>query len=276
VIDRSIVVNVPTLRALASSAEPTPLSVGDQANRLLAIGNPIYGQDSLISPRQAADRVARLARGTESDQSEWPRLPASEEEMRQLNNLFGLQHSVTLFEQAQASVATVRELDGRGALKQARWLIFSAHGYADRISPDLSSLVLSAPPGEPESQRLLTAAEIAALRLGTDVTFFSACEAGVGDAIAGEGVLSLGTAALIAGSHTAVQTLWRIDDQAAADFAVKFFARLKAGSTASEALVETKREFANSRGTKEPRYWAGYMLLERLGVTASSVETEVR
>ncbi|MFT4104027.1 MAG: hypothetical protein QM674_23980 [Burkholderiaceae bacterium] len=38
VIDRSIVVNVPTLRALASPAEPTPTLVVEQANRLLAIG----------------------------------------------------------------------------------------------------------------------------------------------------------------------------------------------------------------------------------------------
>ncbi|CAM6004781.1 unnamed protein product [Sphagnum jensenii] len=65
-----------------------------------------------------------------------------------------------------------------------------------------------------DADQVLTAAEIATLENGisAELVVLSACESGLGQATASEGLLGLGRALPQAGAATAILTLWKVDD----------------------------------------------------------------
>ena len=66
-----------------------------------------------------------------------------------------------------------------------------------------------------EEDGILTAEEIAGLDLtGVEWAVLSACDTGVGEIQAGEGVFGLRRAMQLAGVHTLVMSLWPVDDEA--------------------------------------------------------------
>jgi CHAT domain-containing protein len=112
----------------------------------------------------------------------------------------------------------------------------------------------------------VTAADLAALRLGSDLVFFSACETGFGQVVSGEGVLGLSAAALAAGSRATVHTLWNVVDAASAEFTTRFFAAVRAGANPEAALASAKRAFMQEPQHAAPAFWAAYVLV----ITASN------
>ena len=122
----------------------------------------------------------------------------------------------------------------------------------------------------PRGRRLedgwMLAAEIALLDLrGTDLVVLSACESGLGDVRAGEGVFGLRRAFLYAGARTVVSSLFEVDDAATLALMRGFYGRLAKGAGKLEALhaaqvaaLEGRRK-AN-KGAAHPFYWAGFTL----------------
>ena len=64
----------------------------------------------------------------------------------------------------------------------------------------------------------MRAQDIAPIRLRAGMAFLSGCESARGRASAGEGVLGLSSAFLVAGVPAVVATLWPVDDAATARF----------------------------------------------------------
>lgn len=147
-------------------------------------------------------------------------------------------------------------------LGKAEYVVFSAHAFADLTSPELSSIVLSSPPGHGPREAYVTSSDIAALDLNADLVYFSACETGFGQVVTGEGVLSLSSAALIAGAHATVHTLWSVADTTSAEFTKRFFVALHNGSSPEQALTKTKRAFLRDKRLASPAYWAPYVLVQ--------------
>jgi tetratricopeptide (TPR) repeat protein len=140
-------------------------------------------------------------------------------------------------------------------------LHFATHGIADPDDPDRSRLALSGATAERPIDYLF-AREVYDLNLtGVRVATLAACDTEAGKMVAGEGVAALSRAFLSAGAQSTVSTLWRISDNASAEFMQRFYASLSEGDSAGGALRSAKLVFRNS-GSKlgHARHWAAYVL----------------
>jgi CHAT domain-containing protein len=142
------------------------------------------------------------------------------------------------------------------------------------ISPLLlSGLALAganhrAEPGDREDG-ILTAEEIASLDLsGAELAVLSACDTGIGEIRAGEGVFGLRRAMQVAGVRALIMSLWPVDDDSTRLWMEAFYRGLLSGGLdpaqatreAGMAVLETKREASESA---HPFYWAAFVAAGR-------------
>jgi CHAT domain-containing protein/tetratricopeptide (TPR) repeat protein len=112
---------------------------------------------------------------------------------------------------------------------------------------------------------VLTAEEIAALNLqATEWAVLSACDTGLGEIKAGEGVFGLRRAFQIAGARTIVMSLWAVDDRAteawmAALYSSRFGKRLSTADAVHDANLSVLRARRARGQSTHPFYWAGFV-----------------
>src|SRR5258706_13580437 len=96
------------------------------------------------------------------------------------------------------------------------------------------------PAGPDEENEILTAEEIAALDLsGVEWAVLSACDTGLGEVKAGEGVLGLRRAFEVAGERTVMMRLWPVGDQGGREgVRTMVWARLCLGRSSIDALSQ--------------------------------------
>lgn len=101
-------------------------------------------------------------------------------------------------------------------------------GEGSRSPLVLSGLVLAgANRSDTPGRGILTADAIIGLDLrGLELAVLSACETGLGDVAAGEGVFGLQRAFHIAGTHNVVASLWKVNDEATAALMALFYRNL--------------------------------------------------
>ena len=119
---------------------------------------------------------------------------------------------------------------------------------------------------EERSERsLLTAEEVVALDLsGVEWAVLSACNTGVGEIKAGEGVFGLRRAFQVAGAGTLIMSLWTVQDKAAREWMRALYeGRLKKNLGTAEAVHEASLAILKSRRKKKssthPFFWAAFV-----------------
>jgi CHAT domain-containing protein/tetratricopeptide (TPR) repeat protein len=143
---------------------------------------------------------------------------------------------------------------------QFSYIHFVAHGTASRLSPLDSAVVLSPPPGHPESFKLY-AREIMRYPLHAKLVTISACYGSGLRAYAGEGLVGLSWAFLRAGSHNVIGALWEVNDASTPLLMDRLYAELEAGSSPDAALRTAKLSLIHSTGVfRKPLYWGGFQL----------------
>jgi CHAT domain-containing protein len=114
----------------------------------------------------------------------------------------------------------------------------------------------------------LTAEDVLELNLAsTELVVLSACETGLGDVQACEGVFGLRRSFAIAGVDALVMSLWNVPDSATATLMIAFHQRLKNGEAAATALgnamVDVRRTSTHTHD------WAAFVLAGRPGPITS-------
>jgi CHAT domain-containing protein/tetratricopeptide (TPR) repeat protein len=119
--------------------------------------------------------------------------------------------------------------------------------------------------GPEEDDGILTAEEVTSLDLGgVQWAVLSACDTGVGEVKAGEGVFGLRRAFQVAGARTIIMSLWSVDDQAArawmrALYEGRFQKHLSTADAVHNASLALLRDRRAKGQSTHPFYWAAFV-----------------
>ena len=111
----------------------------------------------------------------------------------------------------------------------------------------------------------LYADEISSLNLSNvNLVVLSACQSGLGNIANSEGVFGLQRGFKLAGAHSIIMSLWKVDDTATQKLMTQFYKYVVSGMKYSEALTEAQNVLRLEENGKydAPRYWAAFVLLD--------------
>ncbi len=101
------------------------------------------------------------------------------------------------------------------------------------------------------------------LKLYSDLLVLSACESGIGQYVAGEGVMSLARGFTHSGSNSLVSSLWQVNDRSTSLLMKNFYRHLANGMPKAQALHQAKKDYLADEDIasmhKTPFYWAGFV-----------------
>lgn len=132
-------------------------------------------------------------------------------------------------------------------------LHLACHGRFRPENPLFSSLHLA--------DGWITVRDVCSQNLNAEVVTLSACETGLNEIFAGEEILGLARGFLAAGAKSLCLSLWAVNDEATSVLMQDFYARLRLGKTAAEALKIAQCNFID-RGV-HPYFWSPFALIGR-------------
>jgi CHAT domain-containing protein len=228
-----------------------------ERNPALVLADPDYDLDSV---RPSLDATAALeARGLESflEHVRFEELPGTHAEGERVAAFLG----VVPLMRAEATAAAVRACRSPVVLHLATHGFFledprvervvheecvvDEDGYSARATPEnplLRSGIALAGANAGKSgcgadRGIMTALEVTGLDFSaTELVVLSACQTGLGDVRAGEGVFGLRRAFALSGARTLVLSLWKVPDLATQRLMISFYEELRRGASRPGAL----------------------------------------
>ncbi|MCH9649772.1 MAG: CHAT domain-containing protein [Deltaproteobacteria bacterium] len=200
----------------------------------------------------------------ESQENQLAPLPGAKAEARLLADLFGPNSEVYLDSAASEAAAKRRFAPEVSALTQQTpnrksYLHFATHGLLDDRAPLRSALLLES--GQGEEGRLQALEVMEEMRFDSELVTLSACETGLGQDLAGEGILGLTYAFLSSGARSALTSLWKVSDASTVSWMETFYRSVQEGTAKDRAVMEAQiRLMAPGSATRHPYYWAGFQL----------------
>lgn len=105
---------------------------------------------------------------------------------------------------------------------------------------------------------ILTAEDVTGLDLlDTELVVLSACETGLGEVRAGEGVFGLRRAFVLAGAKTLVMSLWKVPDAETQEIMTSFYEKILRGKPRGEALRQAQLEMKAKK--PNPFFWGAFI-----------------
>jgi len=263
------------------------------ASTLLAVGGPAF--DGLTPAAQTAS-ARRAAECPSLANARFENLPGSLGEVTEISAIWRRSNNgrVTLLQGSAATESAVK-----GALAGHRIVHLATHGFflgkdcasevaagrravgglaaASTVDSELienplllTGLAFAGANNRSEAtldqdEGLLTAEEIAGLNLrGTEWAVLSACDTGLGEIKAGEGVFGLRRAFQIAGARTVIMSLWSVEDESAREwmralYEERLVRRLDTAAAVREAGLTVLRARRAKGLSTHPFYWAAFV-----------------
>jgi len=139
-----------------------------------------------------------------------------------------------------------------------RILHLATHGKANSASGDFSFLAFAQTKDAQNGDQQLFVREIYNLKTEAEMVVLSACETGIGELLAGEGMASIARSFSYAGAQSLIATQWSVDDQTTQQLIQLFLQGIKKGLSKDRALQKAQASFIGANGNRlaHPYYWA--------------------
>src|SRR5262249_32294899 len=243
---------------------------------MIGFGDPDYSAGPATpSPQRAGKKATTRTRGYSEywrgagvDRGKLasllPALPDTGIELKAIGAGLGVAVA-SLLQGKAASETTVKRTD----LSKYRIVYFATHGLVAGDVKGLGepSLALTLPERPTElDDGLLTASEVAELKLNADWVVLSACNTAAGDTPGAEGLSGLARAFFYAGARALLVSHWSIEDEATVRITTNVFDRLSKNPSLSraEALRLAMLDLIDNSANPEdafPAFWAPFVVV---------------
>ena len=240
---------------------------------MIAFADPVFSKAARAEAQTVAMRsITSFYRGTQIDVASvgeyLPQLPGTRKEVRQVANELKVSD-----DDLKLGLAATETAVKQAKLDQYRIVYFATHGLvAGDLEPFAKSkaepaLVLTIPDKPSDSDDgLLTASEIAQLKLDADWAVLSACNTAAEDKPGAEALSGLTRAFFYAGARSLLVSHWEVEDEATARLMVGTFRALSLNPKLShaEALRQSMLamiDAAKSDAEAAPRLWAPFVVV---------------
>jgi CHAT domain-containing protein/Tfp pilus assembly protein PilF len=238
---------------------------------LVGFGDPLLGETG--KPTQKSSRGMALQtlykRGPIADadtlRNAFTRLPDTRLELQAIADTLNTKHA-TLYLQERATESRVRSM----VLSPYRVVAFATHGLMAGEFKGVAEPALVLTPPETGSQAddgLLTASEVAQLKLNADWVILSACNTAAADGTPGaQGLSGLARAFFYAGSRALLVSHWYVISDATRQLQTRMFQALsrEPGLGRAEALQRAREQLITDRQRPyfaHPMFWAPFVVV---------------
>jgi CHAT domain-containing protein len=249
-------------------------TVADAVKPLIGFADPVFDPQRLQQSTRLAANVApsRGIRGTVADLAELrtalPPLPETADELRKVAaSVYANPADIILGPNATETRVKQAKLD------QYRIVYFATHGLLAGDVADFAklnaepALVLSLPEHPTEfDDGLLTASEVAKLKLNADWVVLSACNTASAEKPGAEALSGLARAFFYAGARSLIVSNWEVNSDSAVTLMVGTFAALAADPKLSHAEALRKSMLAMIDNPQrpdwaDPKHWAPFVVV---------------
>ncbi|MGQ0739857.1 MAG: CHAT domain-containing protein [Bacteroidota bacterium] len=256
-INQYDVVLIGNPRDLVTNKTKTTLSSGKKATLL---GFPDYGSGVIVQlpgTKVEVDAITKLLKTSGFQVSELTQREATETNLkssRRVSILHIATHGYFLKDVEKASWPIGVHADyAKDNVLLRSGLMLTGASEADKNTAGLDS----------SNNGIMTSYEAMNLDLkGTDLVVLSACETGLGEIKAGEGVYGLQRAFLVAGAEAIIMSLWKVDDEATQQLMNNFYANWVKGNDRPKAFKQAQQQLMANDKFKAPLYWGAFVMME--------------
>ena len=239
----------------------------DRPNTLFGVGDPDFGNRNETAGARSIDinQVSYLDDIVSFEGTSIPPLPDTRSELGHISVLLGRENTHLNFGD-MANESEIKSLSEKGELLKFSILYFATHGLVagELDGNNEPGLVLSIPDiPDAENDGLLTASEIAALKLDADWVILSACNTASGETLEAEALSGLAQAFYKAGARSLLVSHWPVISTAAVELTTGTFDNLDRNPsiTRAEALRQSMNTILNKgKSRAHPAYWAPFIL----------------
>jgi CHAT domain-containing protein len=262
----SVLPSVSSLTALRKTTKSTQAT-----SPFVGFGDPLFSDHPTlggITTKRSLRQInaLRLFRGDVADVETLrsvPSLPETDDELKSIAHSLGAT-TESLFLRESATEKNVRSIP----LTAYRVIAFATHGV---VSGELNGIaepgLLLTPPksASEEDDGILTASEVATLKLDADWVLLSACNTASSDGRQGaEGFSGLGKAFSYAGARSLVVSHWSVPSDSTAALTTRMFQTYsKSNLSKSEAHRQAMLSLIEGDGGKysHPTFWAPFVIM---------------